>query len=209
MIIPASQSSIRTIGTSFEPRPRLDYRTLSRPRTIEFNRYEYPANRAHTDVTNATLRSTFRLATLLEAWALAQQRMADAANARDEEWQLKQGKALIHLKHETGVTMVQLSEDIATARSTAPPGPLSTAEKIAAAQADLRKSGYHPDAISVAQQLGMTGAELEAQRQRALAQNPSTVAAVFPSRLQALQDALLAYGKYLMKMPEVNPPWDS
>ena len=208
MIFPASHSSMRAIGMAARSPARLDYRTISKPRIVTFNPFTYPANRAHADATNAMLRSTLRLATLLEAWMLAEQRMADAANARDEEWQLKQGKALIHLKHETGVTMVQLSEDIATARRTSPPGPLTTAEGVAAAQADLRRSGYHPDVVSVSQQLGMTGSELEAQRQSVLAQNPQTVAARFPSVLQELQDALLAYGKYLMKVPEVSPPWN-
>ena len=55
----------------------------------------------------------------------------------------------------------------------------------------------------------MTGADLESQRQSVLAQNPHTVAARLPSMLQEMQDALLAYGKYLMKMPEVKPPWDN
>lgn len=68
--------------------------------------------------------------------------------------------------------MLQLAEDIATGKRTAPPGPLVTAEGVAAAQAGLRKNGHHPHVVHVAQQLGMTGADLETQRQQALAQNP-------------------------------------
>lgn len=209
LVIPASHSSMRSIGTPPEAARRMDYRTLSKPRAIEFNRLDYPGNRAHSDAMNAMLRSTFRLATLFESWALAQQRMADAANARDEEWQLKQGKALIYLKRMSGEAMLQLSADIATVKRTAPPGPIVTAEGVAAAQAGLRQDGHHPHVVHAAQQLGMTGADLETLRQQTLSQNPHTVAARFPSALQEIQDALVAYGKYLMKMPEVNPPWDS
>ena len=94
MLIPVGYVRVPMIGTPVDSRTsRVDYRILSKPRTIEFRPFTSAVNPAKAQAANAAVRSTFRMAMLLEAWALAEQRMAAAVKARDEEWQEKQGHA--------------------------------------------------------------------------------------------------------------------
>jgi hypothetical protein len=197
------------VGTTLLVKSRLDYRTLSKPRTIDFRPFTSALYAAHAQATNALIRSTFRTAMLLESWGFAERRMTEAVKARDEEWEEKQGHAIIYLKRATGLAMVQYSEDLASFRRTAPPGPLVTKEQVSEGQRRLRADGYAPDVVDIADRLGMTGAELEARRQRVIALDPATVATAFPSKLQDLQDALLRYGRYLSRVPEVKAPWET
>ena len=197
------------IGTPVDSRTsRVDYRILSKPRTIEFRPFTSAVNPAKAQAANAAVRSTFRMAMLLEAWALAEQRMAAAVKARDEEWQEKQGHAIIHLKHATGVAMIQASEDLASFMKPAPGSPALTAEDVRESQSRLSADGFTPDVLDVARQLGTTGAELEARRQRVLALDPAAVAGSYTSKLEDLEYALLQYGKHLALVPEVKAPWD-
>lgn len=210
LLIPVNFTPMRMMGAPVHSRTsRLDYRTLSKPRTIEFRPFTFAQNPAHAQATNALIRSTFRTAMLLEAWGLAERRMAEAVKARDEEWQEKQGRAIIHLKRATGLAMIQYSEDLASARRTAPPGALVTEEEVREGQRRLGADGYAPDVVDVASKLGMTGAELEARRRRVLAMDPVAVASQFPTKLQTLEDALLRYGKHLALVPEVKAPWET
>ena len=127
---------------------------------------------------------------------------AEAVKARDLEWQDKQGLALVHLKRATGLAMIQLSKDVAAARGLPP-----ARDELIEAQRRLRASRYAADVRDVARQLGMTGADLEAQRQYALGLNPAVIATEFYSRLNEIEAALLRYGNYMALLSDVKTPW--
>jgi hypothetical protein len=104
--------------------------------------------------------------------------------------------------------MIQFAEDLASFTRSTSVLPIVTQDDVRDAQARLKADGYGPDVVDVARQLGMTGAELEARRQRVLALTPLVVAGTYPSRMEDLKNALLRYGKHLALMPEVAPPWN-
>jgi hypothetical protein len=86
MIVPVSFTPMRMIGTRIEPRAsRIDYRILSKPRTIEFRPFASTRYPAKAQAANAVVRSSFRTAMLLEAWSLAEPRFAEAVKARDQD----------------------------------------------------------------------------------------------------------------------------
>lgn len=209
MIVPVSFTPMRMIGTNIEPRASgMDYRILSKPRTISFRPFTSAQYPAQAQIANAVVTSSFRTAMLLEAWELAQRRFNLAVKARDQEWQEKQGLALIHLQHVTGLAMIKFSEDLGAFTSTTSVVAILTQDEVRDAQTRLKADGYGPDMIDIARQLGMTGAELEARRQRVLALTPQEVSGNYQHHMEILQSAMLRYGKHLALMPDIAPPWD-
>ena len=186
-----------------------DYRVLLKPRTIEF--VDTPSSTLSPEqnrLAHNLVAATFRMATALEAAATAQQRLTAAVTARDQEWQDKQGRALLYSKRAAGIEMVHVAEALRALGESTRQAPQVTEANVRDGQQRLRNGGFPAAVVDVSRQLGLSDAELEASRQRLLAQDPQQTAFAVRLTIQGLQDALYRYGAYLALLPEIEAPWN-
>jgi hypothetical protein len=190
--------------------PQAGYRTYARPKVIEFQKVVAGngVSQQQADAANAVLTSAFRLATSLDAWAVTRRRFVDAAKARDMDWQYNHGLAIVHLKRASGLQMIKLATDIEAMKTVLGPSPLVTDEGIAEGQRQLRTTGFSAATLAVSTQLGRSGGEMEAYKHRLLVDAPVNMAAHLPKVLEELQEALTEYGNHLMRLPQVQAPWE-
>jgi hypothetical protein len=186
-----------------------DFRVLSKPKTIEFSDAPSPGlSEKQNRVGHELLESTFRMAMALEAAATAQKRLTAAVSARDQEWQDKQGRALLYSKRAAGIEMVQVAMALRALQDETREAPAVTEANVREGQQKLRVDGFPAAVVDVSRQLGLSDAEREASRQRLLAQEPQQTAFAVRRTVQGLQDALYRYGAYLALLPETPAPWN-
>jgi hypothetical protein len=190
-----------------------DYQALARPRRIEFERLPardgIPA--AHAETINDLIETTLALGAMLEALQLSGRRYAAAQGARDAQWTERHAQALIHLKRESGLLMLQWADRADSLQQSAQQAGIRevaiSSAQVAAAQQELRAQGFSRVVLEVDRRLGRTAEETEASRQRLLAADPRLVASQPGARFTTAAAEMRAYGAYWSSLPEIAAPW--
>ena len=188
-----------------------DFMVLSKPVDIEVPTVADASGAPAGQVAaaNAVTASTLRLASTLSAAVLAKRRSRAAGAARNDEWENRQGQALLYLRRTAGEAMLTLSRDLAAYRAIATSNPAAYASIAQTTDAQNKlAAGFSPEVASAMKRLGMTDATLEQYRQELLAESAGQSSARTPEVLRALEDALREYGEYWTKLPVVAAPWN-
>jgi len=201
----------RNTRTSAARRQTPDFMILSKPVDVELPLGPaipgVPANQAA--AANAVTNSTLRLASTLKAAVLAARRLNAAGKAKNDEWENRQARALLHLRRSAGETMLTLARELAAYRAIAPNNPAATVTVQQANEAQRQlASGFPAEVVSTMRRLGATDASLEKYRQDLLAVSAGISAASTPAVLLELEKAMKEYGEYWSTLPAVSAPWN-
>lgn len=183
------------------------YMTLSRPVPVEVSPVDPSPHvpRVHAAEGRKVREAALRLTATLHALSLARRRFVAASEAGRTDWVVRQGSAVVHLKHLAGGQMLLLADALEGLRPHLTPG--SVAALVRAAQAEPEAQALSAEAVAAARALGVGEAELARFRSQVRALDPARVAADAPEGARRLADALRAYGEYWQTLPRVAAPW--
>ncbi len=158
------------------------------------------------------------VATTVSLWAhiwaaqVTLDRLAGAEQAGDQKWSEEQARALIYLKRQVGLLLIEdadLTDKYLSIVSAQGLQDVSvTADDIRSYQQELRQDGFPPEAIKAAKLLGFSDADTSAELEAQLAIDPEKAAGSMLQMVRNSIDGMRAYGAVWSKLPTVTAPWD-
>jgi hypothetical protein len=149
----------------------------------------------------------------LRAIIVTQDRLGGALKANDMYWASAQGLVLVYYKQRAGIEMVSIFKhyetllDIMYQAGKSYDNIYVTADMARAYQSQLRTTGFPEKEQRLAQEIGVTNAELEDMKQEYLALDPGDIEEHYIYALDEFRDSLKQLGMQWVKLPEVDPYW--
>ncbi|MCE7985885.1 MAG: hypothetical protein DYG89_32300 [Caldilinea sp. CFX5] len=192
----ASSTASKISQSLFGDPPRQDFRLITQPQRppVVLVQPDAQISAARADALNAVTNSLADMLANGEAAVIAFDRAGGASEANDLTWAAVQTAAQLHYRSLYAAaaltTALALDHLVAVAAQEGVTAAPLTAAEILAYQQALTANGFSADDIAGYRALGMSAAEIEAERQAILAINPAEGAI---DLVQALKDWAAAY----------------